>query len=103
VPIHLSKTNLNVTHVGRDLLSCVRNNPKLNRGIYSIQLISKLLIFRQLTFIKCPQKPPVRCSLRVIYFKPPPLFRRRFFHTGNLRAVMVTYREARSLFTIRQF
>ncbi len=44
------------------------NDPKLNRGIYYIQLVPQLLICCELIFIKRPQQPPIGCSLRVIYF-----------------------------------
>ena len=79
------------------------NNPKLNRGIYSIQLVSQRLVCRKLIFIKRPQRLPIGPCLRVVYFQAPAILARRFFHTPNLKPRLYIRDQVRAcLFNIRQ-
>jgi|GEM_PF-6320004 len=60
----------------------VTNNPKSNRGIYSIQLISQFLIRHELIFVKIPQRTPVSGRKWIIGFQPPPFPTRLLFHSS---------------------
>jgi hypothetical protein len=60
----------------------VTNDPKLNRGIYSIQFVCQLLIRHELIFVKIPQRPPVSGRKWIIGFQPPPFFTRLLFHNS---------------------
>jgi len=60
----------------------VTNNPKLNRGIYSIQFLCQFLIRHELIFVKIPQRPPICGRKWIIGFQPPPLPTRLLFHNS---------------------
>jgi hypothetical protein len=60
----------------------VTNNPKLNRVIYSIELVSQLLKHWKLILVKLPQLLPDSGRKGTLDFHPPELFIRLVFHSS---------------------